>query len=371
MTDWVRQLRELDDRDEPCVLVTVARVKGSAPREAGAKMLVTADAIRGTIGGGTLEYQAIGHARELLAAGPEGEVAGPRVKGFALGPDLGQCCGGAATLVFEPARAGDWLGAVSGWADQSLASVLVTVVEAAPDSGLEAGAKVALRPGQWRGPALPAAWEEKIGALAAELLPQGDGDAGGFPRLERLRTDGSAARTRRDGSLLLFEPVRPVDFNIVLFGAGHVGRAVAAVLAEVRCNLTWVDERAGQFPSLPQDCAARIRPALRYDVATLPTGAYCLVMSHSHDGDLEICAQVLRQGGFRFLGLIGSQTKKRRFLKRLGDMGLDEATIARMTCPIGIAGIDGKQPGEIAVAAAAQLLRLRYGHQERREMATE
>jgi xanthine dehydrogenase accessory factor len=91
MDDWLTAALRA-----PAVLVTVAIVEGSVPREPGAKMLVTREGFAGTIGGGHLEHRAIGIARAMLAEG-----GAPRLERFALGPSLGQCCGGIAHLAFE------------------------------------------------------------------------------------------------------------------------------------------------------------------------------------------------------------------------------------------------------------------------------
>jgi xanthine dehydrogenase accessory factor len=97
-TGWLAELAELEAQGIPCVLVTIIEEKGSTPRNAGTKMLVTADSLRLTVGGGHLEYKAIEIARQMLKDG----INQPRVERFALGASLGQCCGGATVLLFEP-----------------------------------------------------------------------------------------------------------------------------------------------------------------------------------------------------------------------------------------------------------------------------
>ena len=98
-------------------------------------------------------------------------------------------------------------------------------------------------------------------------------------------------------------------------------------------------------------------------VSALPPDAYCLVMTHSHELDQNLCEALLRRGDFAWLGLIGSATKQRRFMQRFKEKGLTQAQLARLTCPIGIPDIQSKQPGAIAVSVAAQLLQLREARQ--------
>ena len=147
---------------------------------------------------------------------------------------------------------------------------------------------------------------------------------------------------------------------MLLFGAGHTGRALAPLLAGLPFQVTWVDERPTEFPDeLP--AGVRVRPVAepQAEVDQAPPGALYLVMTHSHQRDLELCARVMSRGDFAYLGLIGSATKRARFEHRFRESGLDDAVIDRLTCPIGIAGISGKEPAEIAVSVAVQLLRIR------------
>lgn len=248
---WLNALSDCERRGLPAVLITVAAVDGSAPREAGTKMVVTPTDSIGTIGGGTLEFRAIEMARQMLAT-----RQGPSLRKFPLGPMLGQCCGGHVTL--------------------------------------------------------------------------------------------------------LFEPQRPDLFTVALFGAGHVGKAMVQVLSALPCRLRWFDPRPDAFPDhVPPGVEIEVTNAPEREIAGLPDGAWLLIMTHSHALDLGIVARALQEGRFSYIGLIGSETKRARFEKRFRELGLSEQQIAKLTCPIGIAGVSGKHPGEIAIATAAQLLQLR------------
>jgi xanthine dehydrogenase accessory factor len=259
---WLAQGREVID-------VLVSAHRGSVPREAGTHMVVTADALAGTIGGGHLELRAIAAARSMLQRGE----AGPLELDIPLGPALGQCCGGRVQL-----------------------------------------------------------------------------------RLQRLTPEGLAGW-----------PTQAPRFVLQLHGAGHVGRAVVQLLAGLPCRVQWVDEREDGFPMpgttgfaaqasthiqcIETDCAEA-------EVALAPPGSCYLVMTHRHDLDLRICEAILRRADFRFFGLIGSATKRANFCHRLGERGFDTAALERITCPIGLPGIDGKEPEVIALAVVAQLMSL-------------
>ena len=248
--------------DRPTVIVEVVAARGSVPRDPGTRMLVGADDLVGTIGGGNLEWRAIAEARAMLVdprrRPPDQEIA--------LGASLGQCCGGAVTLRHR-------------------------VLDAAS----------------------LAAWS------VATDVPQ-----------------------------------------VLVYGAGHVGRAVVQLLGLLDVAIRWVDERDDAFPLEPSSCDVErlcVEP-VEAEAGRAPAGAFHLVLTHRHDLDLRIVEALLRRGDFAFLGLIGSQTKRRRFEQLLEARGIAPAALARITCPIGIDGITSKEPAHIAIAVAAQLLPL-------------
>lgn len=370
---------------QPCALVTVAGVAGSAPREAGARMIVAPEQLLGTIGGGNLEFEAARIARARLAE----PAAGPRrfVELFPLGPMLEQCCGGAVYLHFELFAAtareapATWLRLAREAEQDNAPAVLVSrVLQTAPEAAV--GADFGADPGAV--PALPEGGSDsgKAVATAAAGLAAPSGDAE-LDRLTQAQAPALLAGAGGEGDALLhplkesssalpdltdalfFELIRPCDFQVVLFGAGHVGQALTQVLiSAVPCRILWIDSRPGQFPAVvPDNVELRAAQDPVAQVSALPPDACCLVMTHSHELDQNLCEALLRRGDFAWLGLIGSATKQRRFMQRFKEKGLTQAQLARLTCPIGIPGIQSKQPGAIAVSVAAQLLQLREARQ--------
>jgi xanthine dehydrogenase accessory factor len=322
---WLHTLQHVSERGHDAVTVTVASGKGSTPRDPGTKMIVTVDALHGTVGGGELEYQAIDLARGILRGRGDRET-----KRFGLGADLGQYCGGAADLLLERVpRGAPWVGVAARWHDAGVPCMVVT-----PFDG---EARLLVQAGETWGSLGDAALDAQATETARSLLAKGGRE--------------TVPITLAAGLTALFEPLQPSDFNVVLFGAGHVGRALVRVLGPVPCRVTWVDSRAGEFPA---DAPAA-------EVAAARAGSYFLVMTHSHALDYEIVGGVLKRGDFAFCGMIGSQTKRRTFENGLAKHGVPPDRLPRLTCPIGIAGIKGKEPGTIAVAVAAQLLE----HRER------
>lgn len=171
-------------------------------------------------------------------------------------------------------------------------------------------------------------------------------------RFERL-AQGSEAEAR---ARLL-----PKGPPVALFGGGHVGTALARILGTLPLALRWIDSRDGIFPAeLPAHVVVEHSDPVQGAVADLAPGSAVLVMSFSHAEDLDIVAACLRRirerGDLPFVGLIGSATKWATFRRRLEERGFSPQELARITSPIGIAGIQGKEPEVIAVAVAAQLL---------------
>ena len=152
---------------------------------------------------------------------------------------------------------------------------------------------------------------------------------------------------------LIGVPLKP----LILFGAGHVGQAVARLLADLPFEVTWVDSRPDIFPDRPGSNINAVEPNdMLSAVSKASPGSIFVVMTHSHQLDEDICFEVLSRGDFAWLGLIGSVTKRRRFVQRLAQRGIVETKLDQLVCPIGLSGIKGKQPATIALSLVAQLM---------------
>ena len=282
--------------------VVIAHVAGSSPREVGAAMLVWADGQSGTIGGGALEFQAAAAARGMLVSG------GAQVSKHALGPDLGQCCGGAVVLVTE-------------------------VFDAAALAAMVVQDGCALR---------RVAGDAPVPLTLSRALARAR-DRGAVPGL--MLADG-----------WLLEPLAVPSRSLWVWGAGHVGRAIVGVLAPLPgLALTWVDTDAARFPELiPDGVAQRITPDPGALVGGSPRDAEHLILTYSHAIDLDLCHRLLAHG-FSACGLIGSATKWARFRARLAALGHAPGDIGRIRCPIGAPAL-GKHPQAIAIGVATEIL---------------
>ncbi len=266
MRIWSDSLAECQRNGTPHVLVTVISTGGSTPRASGTKMLVLADDVIDTIGGGQLEFQAVHQARELLIDPTKNHQNQQLIKQVLLGADAGQCCGGYATLLFEsyPAR-------------------------------------------------------------AAELL---------------------------------------------VFGAGHVAKALMTILGQLPVATRWIDNRPNMFP--PQETlAAHIECVLVQEpeipeqlLEQAPAGSRVLILTHDHALDYRLAETALKLNRFASIGVIGSDNKSKRFRHRLQANGISDEQLASMQCPVGLAEVGGKLPMEVAVSIAGQLIHFYQAEQQ-------
>ncbi len=302
-----RRLTEAIEAEGSAALVTLSRVEGSSPREAGARMVVRpSGGFHGTIGGGALEFAALEAANEALRRG-----RGPALRrSLALGPELGQCCGGRVEWRVETFDRRD-LDELSALAIAESGASAVISARLGPDGRVQ----------------------RSFGSSASERKLMRLGDEGWTERL------GVLAR------------------SVYVFGAGHVGRALALALAPLPFAVRWIDPRRDAFPAhAPANVTLIHTPEPASELARAPDGALIVVTTHSHALDLEIVAEALRGERFGYVGLIGSTTKRARFLSQMRAAGLTEVQLARLVCPIGVPGLESKDPAAIAASTAVQLL---------------
>ena len=302
MTGWIDDLERLAALG-PVAMVSVLATEGSVPRGAGTRMLVTADGLSGTLGGGALEFRAVEQARAVLDHAP----GAWRVQDYPLGPLLGQCCGGRVRLLVEHVdrAALGWLGGAS---EGRL--LLSTLCERGIERHVSDGPAEALSA---RGD------KPREGARLAEVI-------GGYRR------------------------------PLYLFGAGHVGQAIVRHLGGLPLQPAWFDTR----PELGAVAGVTVvaESTIAQCVAEAPDDAAVVILTHDHALDYRLIHAALSRPTLAFTGLIGSQTKLARFMARLERDGVSVEARGRLTCPIGLPGVTGKEPDVIAVALLAQLLQL-------------
>ncbi|HEV7253314.1 MAG TPA: xanthine dehydrogenase accessory protein XdhC [Mesorhizobium sp.] len=263
-----RALRKFLAAHPAAALVEVSEAKGSTPREAGAWMLVSPDAIFGTIGGGQLEFLAIAEARRAIAEAADPSATPSTTLDIPLGPEIGQCCGGRVSL--------------------GISSV---------DDALR---------------------DELLGRAAAE------------------------------------DAARP---HVYLFGAGHVGHALAWALSLLPVSVAVVEMREETLAGLPETVEAKLLPLPEQAVREAPPGSAFVILTHDHALDFLLAAESLKRGDATYIGMIGSKTKRNTFRSWfLKEAGGTAEQIDRLVCPIGGSTVRDKRPAVIAALTAAEIM---------------
>ncbi len=306
--DWIGTTQRLITERRRAVLIMVTADKGSTPRDSGTWMLVSDDKQSGTLGGGELERLAEEAARAMLAGHGTWQRSSLHC---ALGPDLRQCCGGHVTLMLEPLdmSATDWLA--------------------------------------------QAAESARVADNQYSVLFQSNEPAA----TPRIITNDGVMPGITDVHL---QPLTDTRLSLFLFGAGHVGQAVATLSTQLPLRLTVIDGRANQRALIPNADNIEVMgmDSAEEAAARVSSGSAALVMTHSHELDYTLCHALLTQNSAVFVGLIGSRSKANRFRSRLRKDNVPEKSLARLTSPIGSSGPKGKEPGVIALAALSEVLTL-------------
>ncbi|MFO1303587.1 MAG: xanthine dehydrogenase accessory protein XdhC [Burkholderiales bacterium] len=309
---WIPELAARVQREGRAALVLLANATGSTPRESGTAMIVSPSGAFGTIGGGHLEFEALRVARDALA---QSALPAPWIVRFPLAARLGQCCGGVATLAFAVIADDN-----RAWLDEAVA-------------------------------------RERAG-LAMDLVTTIGGSRDAHAIGEASAPRDCARIAQADGTTRILHTIVPESLRVLVFGNGHVGRALVQVMGVSPARVRWIDEREQDFPpDVPPNVEIVATDAAVDEIANAPRGALLVIATHTHALDFELVSAALGRDDWRYVGLIGSTSKRNQFEKRLLARGFTQAQLARVTCPIGRSvPVRSKHPGAIAVAVAAELL---------------
>ena len=254
--NWAQAIAQHEQSGTNYVIATVLGTNGSTPRGTGSKMVISGEHIYDTLGGGHLEFAVIKKARELLVQGEAMQV----IEQFNLAANLGQCCGGVATVMLE------------------------------------------------------------------------------CMQCER--------------------------FTLDIYGAGHVAQALIGILAQLPIRIRWIDNRADVFPEqIPANVVKIIDEEPTQQIKHAPNNNNYLILTHNHQLDFELTQAIIKRGDANWLGVIGSDTKAKRFKQRLTHRNFTAEQVKQMTCPVGLKNVTGKLPMEVAISISAQLIGLYQAEQ--------
>ncbi|WP_416679387.1 XdhC family protein [Candidatus Pseudothioglobus sp. Uisw_016] len=348
MNSWLKPVKTASALNNGFVLLTIISTKGSTPCSNGDKIVFSgAESVFGSIGGGNLEFKALSFAEELLSLNSNGTY----LKKYPLGASLGQCCGGYVNVMFESFIQSDatnsWIETVSNLLQDNEDFIVATIVDS--NSEIEFSSKKFV---YLDGNLSPNIDDKKISSLitksAKDLLLLSD-----RPTIVKFENQ-SGALTEVCFEKVLTSEVQPV----VVFGAGHISRALMPILINLPIKIYWVDDRAEQFDKYQGDTSQIdiICDDFIQSIPDLPDSSYCLVITYSHQIDFEICEKMIIQNNFSYLGMIGSEIKGKKFRDRFHQKNYSEEVINKFICPIGDKQKFLKSPAAIAVTIAMDLI---------------
>jgi xanthine dehydrogenase accessory factor len=254
-----------------------------------------------------------------------------------------------------------WSQAVHELASRGEAYVLVTLISVSGSTPRDSGTKMVITAEQTFATIGGGHLEYQCIAQAHELLIQQQNNKSGLQKIVDFQLGAKLGQCCGGATKVLFESFVQSRVNIMLFGAGHVGQALIGILAGLPCKVTWVDSRESQLAISTDEynnVTHLVSDSPADEVASMGANSYYIVMTHNHQLDFDICQKILQRQDFAYLGLIASNTKWRRFKQRFSHRDIDPAQVERMNCPIGVSQVPGKQPMEVAVSVAAEVIGL-------------
>lgn len=257
-------------------------------------------------------------------------------------------------------NSGNWVDAIAELQQRGEAYVLITLMGSRGSTPRDSGTKMVLAAAGSFGTIGGGHLEHKAMAIAAQMLA-GDSEQ---QRVEHFPLGPALGQCCGGSTTVLFESFPANAFNIMLFGAGHVGQALAGILSQLPCRLTWADSRDGQHPrQLASNVTTVVSDSITDEITDMPASSYYLIMTHNHQLDFDILEAILKRGDAHYVGLIGSATKWRRFQMRFEHKGYRPDFYQQVHCPVGLAAVPGKRPIEVAVSIAGEVIAVQHSRQ--------
>ena len=365
--DWISQTQNLLKNGITFILITVLRTRGSTPCGNGHKMLCYLHAnnnkelnLWGSIGGGLIEHQVCQYAQQLLTQTPQkNNLYRINLNTYQLHPDSGQCCGGEVQLCFEVISPLfpqiDWLSNLNSLYNQQQDALLLSV--------------------NAHGKTLKQAYGGKETTLIQTQIQQFFAPDTSTSKVKKLLSQTATMIGTKGMNFFHYSDkeitmvIEKIEYSctqsVVLFGCGHISRALVPIISQLPVKIYWVDDRPQEFELYTQQhanqpIATNVNILCQDFLAVdLPMNAYCLVITYSHQRDYEICRHILSKSKPIYLGLIGSTMKEKRFkdfLQQENDISTE--AVNTLHCPIGEVYKTQKSPAAIAISIANHLLKI-------------
>ena len=246
-----------------------------------------------------------------------------------------------------------WTDAAKELEHSGKAYVLLTLLGARGSTPRESGTKMLVTEDRIECTIGGGHLEYKAIEIARQMLESGEAEQ----RIENFPLGARLGQCCGGSTSVLFESFPGPRVNIMLFGAGHVGKSLVTILGQLPCRVRWVDNRDNEFPQqLPANIDRLLSDAPAEEVSSMPAGSYYIVMTHKHPLDFAITEAAIKRGDARYIGLIGSDTKWRRFCMRFEHRGYSPEQYQQVHCPVGLEQVPGKLPMEVATAVAGEII---------------
>lgn len=252
-----------------------------------------------------------------------------------------------------------WFDALYQCQQQGAAYVLVTLLASAGSTPRDAGTKMVITDDSCFDTIGGGHLEHQVTAQARQLLTGGKQ----LQHIEHYPLASKLGQCCGGTTNVLFEVMLEHTQHLAIFGAGHVAKALVPILAQLPLQIRWIDQRSELLSAVDQqiDALNNVQTIFSDDpvecIEPMPEGAWVLVMTHNHQLDFELVSAALTRPDISYVGMIGSDTKARRFQTRFQRKGFEPQQINRLISPVGLTTISGKKPIEVAVSIAGQLIK--------------
>jgi len=328
------------------ILARIIKQMGSIPRGVGTKCIVLEDgSIKGTIGGGLLEYQVIERAKESLkerkAAIMHFELTGDEVA------KTDMLCGGVADVYLEPvfpenAVAGEIFKRIGSFINKGRKGVLLTLVSDGINSEDETNRLLI----------------EEDGSTTGEIGTVSEAEKQRLVKFLEIKTP-KLTEIEKGKESIFVEPLMPYDI-LYLFGAGHVSTFVASLASMVGFRVVVIDDRK-EFANKERFNKADELIVLPFsevfEKINISSSSYIAIITRGHIHDLNVLRETLKRSG-GYIGMIGSKRKREKIYQALIEEGVSDERLKQVHSPIGL-DIGAETPEEIAVSIVAELIRVR------------
>lgn len=248
-----------------------------------------------------------------------------------------------------------WIDAVQHCQKSHISYVLITVIAQSGSSPRDIGTKMVVTDSEIYATIGGGHLEFEVMRTARELIKNGESCI----KQESYPLSAKLGQCCGGEVTILFESHIVTAQHIALFGAGHVAQALVPILSQLPVKIDWFDEREDIDAHMSsKNVEAIVTDSCSSEVKLLPKNSFVLVMTHNHQQDFDIVLNAVQRPDIHYVGMIGSETKAKRFQYRLRQRDISQENIEKLISPVGNLDVPGKSPIEVAISISAQIVSL-------------